>query len=176
MILGIDPNTTGAITLLRRNGELVCHDIEKSVVQAIRFIREHREEIEGAVIEHAQSFGQEGRASLVKFCMCRGSLWGALIALQIPILNEPLPLAWKQAVGIACNPPPRLQKGASDEEKVARRRAMAVYNAGQKTKARERAAALFPQGANLFSRVKDADRAESALMAFYGKLIHGKER
>jgi len=169
--LGIDAGMKGAIVVLRDDGSMLVHDIMGSRVGAIGFLREHHHEVNGAVIEKAQTFGQEGRVSLVTFIGCREALWGALVMAQVPILKEPAPQEWKAAVGITCHPPARCPKDATDTQKKARRQAMNGYRHKQKQAARDRASVLYPQSAKLFARVQDSDRAEAVLMAHYGLML-----
>lgn len=173
--IGIDPGATGAIALIYPDGRLGIWDIDSSINLAINALVGIAKTIPDivAAIEHVGTMPGQGAASQGKFLQGAGMLKGALIALQVPIVAEPTPVAWKKLVGIAMNPPkpPRPLKQCTEVEKKAHRAALTAYKRDQKTVSRERAAELFPSHADKFSRAKDDGRAEAALIAEYCRRV-----
>lgn len=155
LICGIDPGLSGALALVRGPVLLACVDmpieakggsarVKNRVACAqlavwLRQIRAAHDDDIVAVVEAVQSGAGQGVASVYSLGDSAGALRGALQALNFRI-EFVTPAAWKRAMKVPAD------KG------VARRLAM------------ER----FPSEADLFARVKDDGRAESALIAAYG--------
>lgn len=153
MILGIDIGAAGALALLSDAGELidvadmpVLRDGPKSrptvngplLAQIIQRWQPSR-----AYIEFVGARPGEGPTGAFAFGRSRGVIEGCLAAFGVPA-SHIAPAAWKRAVGI---PPGR--DGAKDA-------------------ARSEAIRRWPAKAELFARVKDDGRAESALIAVAG--------
>jgi len=91
-----------------------------------------------AVVEQVASRPGQGVASTFKFGTSYGVVLGVLGALEIPVTHV-TPATWKRAVGVTAD------KGSS----------------------RRKAIDLWPDKAQMFARVKDDGRAESALIAWW---------
>lgn len=167
IIIGIDPGMTGGIAVLR-NRHMTVHGIGGSLVDAIELLRntaddarESRETI-CAVLEKVNAMPRRGKdgeshgmgaTTLFTFASGYGHLRGALLALGIPIAAEPVPRTWKK----------RIFGGRHD----------GLSRAEQKKLAREEARTLYPCLNDSLRLVKDADKAEAALLAHYGWLLAG---
>jgi crossover junction endodeoxyribonuclease RuvC len=153
IILGIDIGSKGAIALLNEAGELLeVHDmpilrdgtakrptVNGPLLASIIF----RSHATRAFVEFVSARPGEAPSGAFAFGRSRGVIEGVLAAAGIPATFM-APAAWKRSVGI---PPGR--EGAKDA-------------------ARSRAIARWPAKADLFARVKDDGRAESALIAVAG--------
>lgn len=147
IILGIDPGITGAIAKL--NGRsLEVDDIpvagKRVEPQALfdrlwRYVENESDEVR-AFIERAQAMPKQGVASTFNYGMTYGMLLAGLAAAEIPY-EEVSAAKWKRALRI------------SKEKDVARRRA----------------SELMPQGASCWPLKKHHNRAEAALIAWWGK-------
>lgn len=147
IILGIDPGITGAIAKL--NGSILeVDDIpvagKRVELQALldklwQYIENESDEVR-AFIERAQAMPKQGVVSTFNYGMTYGMLLAALAAAEIPY-EEVSAAKWKRALRI------------SKEKDVARRRA----------------SELMPQGASCWPLKKHHNRAEAALIAWWGK-------
>ena len=152
MIIGIDPGATGAISFLNPDGTLDTvidmPTVEENVGKRMR-PRVNPALVVSALsqtgdrphifVEKVNGMARDGGGAAFTFGASYGVVLGALAALNIRHTLVP-PAVWKKATGCSAD------KGG----------------------ARARAMQLFPQHAELFRRVKDADRAEASLLAFYG--------
>jgi crossover junction endodeoxyribonuclease RuvC len=155
MIVGIDIGLQGAIAELDETGELVAiHDMPgladgpkgRSAINAplLAGILTTTHAVR-AYIEYVGPRPLEGAASGFTFGRCRSVIEGVLAALGVPVTFLTPPV-WKRIIGI---PPGKV---------------------GTKDMARSEAIRRWPRYAASFALVKDADRAESALIAVAGIL------
>lgn len=157
MIIGIDPGATGALAVLGDDGALVnVSDMPTIGEQIGRTMRNRVNAF--AVSSYLEQFGRprsahvflekvngmprDGGGAAFVFGKSYGIVLGVLATLNLRHTLVP-PAVWKKAVGCPAD------KGG----------------------ARARAMQLFPQNAELFSRVKDDGRSEAALIAYYGLQI-----
>lgn len=146
MILGIDPGAKGGLAVITDGGWLhEVHDMTDLTGSGIgtwlhNVLINMYEPVTVAWVEQVHSMPGQGVASTFKFGTNYGALLGGLGALAIPVRNV-TPAKWKKALGLPAD----------------------------KTAARQRAAELWPARADWFRRVKDDGRAESALIAEYGR-------
>ncbi len=144
---GVDCGFGGAIAELHPDGTLYIHDMPTVVgAKGKTEINHHAilDLLDGPPstvwIERVASRPGQGISSAFRF----GEQFGALqmaVAAKGHVLRMVTPSAWKKHFGLSAD------KGAS--------RSVALQR--------------FPAAAALFARVKDADRAEAALIALYGK-------
>lgn len=166
-IIGVDPGASGAVGVVTSRGKLVLvtdiESVEKGVASPELFatiLRDARnvgalaeEEATGSlvgelehlyiaatVVERVGAMPKQGVSSTFKFGTSNGIVLGAAAMLGAPILN-PTPTTWKRDMKLSRD------KNAS--------RAMAVR--------------LWPEWGHAFKRVMDADRAEAALLAEWGR-------
>lgn len=154
-ILGVDPGLNGAIGVVSTEGGLLevidMPTVEVKVGKSTK--RRISPELlahelrpwamaEAAYVEAVAASPQMGVSSAFAFGEALGILKGALAALQIPVVMVP-PAKWKRD----------LKLNAS------------------KDGSRAKAVALWPDMAGEFRRAKDADRAEAALLAEWGRLF-----
>lgn len=142
IIIGIDPGLNGAIALLR-HGQLVYADdlpvVDKRI--SAQLLTDWFHDIQPdrpdlAIIEKVHAMPKQGVVSTFNFGRALGTIEGVLGALRIPTIHTP-PTTWKRLAGITAD----------------------------KNTARQKAIDLWPEQAHLFARIKDADRAEAALLA-----------
>jgi crossover junction endodeoxyribonuclease RuvC len=156
LILGIDPGAHGALAVIDTarplNDQLILvRDMPTTLVQ--RGKREVNEVNAPMLAAMVQSFGQieagyleavgampgQGVSSMFAFGRAVGVLEGVLAGAGIPAAKVP-PQTWQRAMRVR----------------------------GGKDGSRERAAALYPRNAHLFSRKKDDGRSDATLIASYG--------
>lgn len=147
-VIGVDPGITGAVA--RYNGvHLIVEDIP-SVEAAKRGSDLNYDGLrdlmnimfagaEAAYIEDVHAMPKQGVSSMFKFGKGFGAVIMAVSFLEIPRFMIS-PMKWKMEMGLT-----------SDKEK-----------------SRGRALEMFPSEAHFFSRKKDNNRAEAALIAWYG--------
>ncbi len=151
-VIGIDPGLTGAIAIY--DGSRVIVEDVPSVKGKVRgndlnyvglcdIMDVQFSHADHAYIEQVGAMGnQQGASSVFKF----GSVYGAIIAavafVHVPYTLVPA-MKWKGDLGLS-----------KDKER-----------------SRARALQLFPKDASYFSRKKDDDRAEAALLAWYGYMM-----
>ena len=149
LVLGIDPGINGAIASYDGSDFISVFDIPKMkskgageeinwVLLAAEFKNKYAA-CTHAYIENVQSRPGEGRSSGFKFGYAAGGLRAMTAFCGIPITMV-TPSSWKLAMGLN-----------SDKD----------YS---RTKATE----LFPFNAHEFARKKDNNKAEAALLAYYG--------
>jgi crossover junction endodeoxyribonuclease RuvC len=158
MIVGIDPGAHGAIAFLTDAGALITVVDMPSVqvvvgkgkrtrVVAARVVQHIRNGIHNPLagygcprfmVERASSMPGQGVASMFSFGFAAGICEGVIAGLGFP-LDHVTPVVWKRALHVPAD------KGG----------------------ARMRASEEFPEHADLFARVKDDGRAESALIGLY---------
>jgi len=146
-IIGIDPGITGAVAVLSAEGELLAaFDMPVFKINGKSKIDAHElgrfiaryAEDSRAIIEAVASSPQMGVASAFTFGKAAGMVEGALGACLIPF-ETVTPPVWKKHF--------KLTK--------------------DKDHARQRASRQWPRQ-DVFTRVKDAGRAEAALIALWG--------
>lgn len=146
MIWGIDPGVNGALALFDPiKGTLHVEDIKtvkinnrKDIVPSL-LCDQLKQQHCPIYIEHVGSMpGNSGR-SMFTFGKTYGVILGVAAGLQMPVTTV-TPQVWMRKVG--------KKKG--------------------KEGSRQRAFQLFPAYASSFARVKDHDRADAALIAYYG--------
>lgn len=147
LIIGFDPGVTGAYALfwpdepnaiIAKEFPTVAGEVDFSTL--CRDIASHIEpgELVLAVIEQVHAMPKQGVSSTFKFGAAYGGLMGLVAGLQLPT-HRVSPGKWKRHYGLD-----------SDKEKS---RALAIRK--------------WP-ATDMFSRKKDKDRAEAALIALYG--------
>lgn len=147
-VLGFDPGQSGAIAAVDHGGNLLWVEdmpvIEKVVSARLlwQILARHDGVFSLAVIENVHSMPKQGVASSFKFGRSKGVIEGCVAALGCPT-ELPTPSGWKKDMRLSRD------KDAG--------RAVAVE--------------LWPEHAELFKRKKDADRAEAALMAEWGRRL-----
>lgn len=165
IILGIDPGLSGGIALVASNGGLFAADIPTTGEKAKRrvdvpaVIRTIRSGVaflractvtdnlvpDHAFIERAQAMPEQGATSGFIYGRAVGSLEACIEAMAIPhtVIES---TAWKKSHGL-------IKRGKEDS--------------------RQRALKLFPRAADhsFFARRKDHNRAEAALIAWYGMML-----
>ena len=152
-IIGIDPGASGAVAILEDTGQLV-QVFDMPAVEVVIGGKAKRRispemlaaelrlyNVDGtrAVIEQVNAMPGQGVTSMFSFGESFGLAKGVLAGLGIPVTSV-TPGKWKKALGL---------------------------NAG-KDASRAKAAALWPQQAGEFRRVKDDGKAEAALIARWG--------
>ena len=151
LIYGIDPGYTGAITLYwPATGDIEIHDMPtltspkgKPVLNQRAILDILEPEGDGqrtAFIEQVSAMPNQGVSSVFRFGEQFGALKMALAATKTPT-QYVTPAVWKRYFGL------NREKGVS--------RGLAMQR--------------FPAYADKFSRVKDDGRAESTLIALFGK-------
>jgi crossover junction endodeoxyribonuclease RuvC len=156
LFLGIDLGVSGCAAVVTASGELVfVNDVPtlndgpkgRRTINATLWAQQLAEThaIE-AFVETVGPRPGEGVVQSFSFGRARGLAEGILATLSIPTTFI-APAVWKRCIGIAPG------------------------KAGAKDAARSEACRRWPQHAGLFSRVKDADRAESALIAISGLML-----
>lgn len=152
-IIGIDPGAGGAVAILERTGQLVqVFDMpsvevvvggkaKKRVSPEMLAAELRLYNVAGtvAVIEQVGAMPGQGVSSMFAFGEAFGLAKGVLAGLSIPVQTV-TPGKWKKALNL---------------------------NAG-KDGARAKAAALWPDMAGEFRRVKDDGKAEAALIGHWG--------
>jgi crossover junction endodeoxyribonuclease RuvC len=156
-VLGIDIGLAGAIAGLDESGRLLwVEDMpaladgpagRRSINAPLLSELVAKSGASQAFIEFVSARPGEGPTGAFAFGRCRGVAEGVPVALNVPARFLTAP-QWKRCVGIAAG------------------------RAGAKDAARSEAIRRWPQHAAWFSRVKDADRAESALIAIAGLTVH----
>ncbi len=148
LILGCDPGKSGAIAVLAPDGSLDVVDMPvsgKDVDEAALALAVSRLVGIGpahAFIEAVHAMPKQGVSSTFAFGQAYGALRGVLAGAGIS-RTLITPAVWKRAVKVGAH----------------------------KDAARARASELFPAQAGLWSRVKDHNRAEAALIAWYGARV-----
>jgi Holliday junction resolvasome RuvABC endonuclease subunit len=159
ILLGVDPGLSGGLALIEGAPGaprlLAVADVpttgEKAkrrvhVAGVLKFIRSHGVP-DHAVIERAQAMPDQGASSGFVYGRAVGALEACIEGLLIPhTVVEST--SWKKAHGLIKR---------------------------QKEDSRQRAIKLFP-GAAGFERKLDHNRAEAALLAWYGLLLLGQQR
>ncbi len=156
-ILGVDPGLRGALAVVTpSDGRIaLAAVIDVPVIgdgagrevcpSVLTFIQVHAPK--AAYIERAQAMPDQGASSGFLYGSVSGALKMAIRGCLVP-LTRVEPTAWKRAL--------QLPPGSSKED------------------SRQKAIQLFPEGATTFARVMDHNRAEAALIAWYGaKLLTG---
>lgn len=151
MILGIDPGLSGALALLSPEGNVLAIE-DMPTIEVVINGKKRRNmppvalantirilAPQKAFLENVGVRPGEGAVGAFSFGRNLGQIEGVLAALQIPTTLVH-PATWKRRMNIPAD------KGG----------------------ARMKAMALFPDKVDLFKRVKDDGRAESALLAYYG--------
>ncbi len=151
-IIGIDPGLSGAITFLDATTHKIMAIFDMPTVTVTINKKERRKiapallaEIVGRysvkhiIVENVAPRPGEGAVGAFSFGFGVGIIHGIAAGLDLP-LTTVHPATWKKALGVPAD------KGG----------------------ARLAAMARFPEWADSFKRVKDHDRAESALIALYG--------
>lgn len=155
-IIGIDPGAGGAVAIIERDGTLV-QVFDMPAVEVVVGGKAKRRvspemlaaelrlyNVSGtvAIIEQVGAMPGQGVSSMFAFGEAFGLAKGVLAGMSIPVQSV-TPGKWKKALNL---------------------------NAG-KDGARAKAAALWPEMAGEFRRVKDDGKAEAALIAHWG--LHG---
>lgn len=163
-VLGIDPGVTGALAIVRYTPGHVptvdVHDFPKITLTVSRRARERLDNHklwslmqvlsaigpDLAVLEDIESGGQRpNQRGGVTLGACFGAPYMAIVACGLP-LHLTLPRDWKTAL--------KVPAGRTDREKS--------------DAARTAATRIFPANSHLWPLVKHHNRAEAALLAWYG--------
>ena len=152
-IIGVDPGASGAVAILERDGQLV-HVFEMPSVELIvnnkakrrispemlaADLRLYAVKATIAYVEQVNAMPGQGVTSMFAFGQAFGIVQGVLAGLAIPAQLVP-PSKWKKWQNLSPS------KDAS----------------------RAKAAAIWPDMAGEFRRVKDDGKAEAALIAHWG--------
>lgn len=149
-IVGIDPGFTGAIALLDPGSwTLEIHDMPVlsttkgktllNYTELCNLLAPNDAERSIAILEKVSAMPGQGVSSMFRFGQCLGALQMAIAGHGYEVF-EPTASIWKKHFGLSKD------KDAS--------RGLAIQR--------------FPGSSGAFTRKKDADRAEAALMALYG--------
>ncbi|MEM8794096.1 MAG: hypothetical protein AAGE61_00910 [Pseudomonadota bacterium] len=146
-ILAIDPGLNNGLAVLDQDGSLLmATELQPIDTGANRRLNLSglsllcaQYDVDHAVIEDVASMPGQGLASTFRFGCAAGAVEGALQALHVPI-EFVRPATWKKALGAK----------AKDAEDI---RALAIQR--------------WPSMAEFFSRKKDHNRAEAALIALW---------
>lgn len=155
LYLGIDPGATGALAwLIEPAGEVICEDMPTRVVKVNgknrtivdpegfdQVIARTAGSITACVLERVGPMKRMDAGAQGRFLTGYGVLIGILAVHRVPTYHL-LPQQWRRMVGLP-------KKGEKDKKP-------------SKAKADE----LFPDCRDQWRLVKDADRAEAALMAW----------
>jgi crossover junction endodeoxyribonuclease RuvC len=152
-IIGIDVGVNGALSIVGATGDLIAvFDMpcladgpkgRRAINAALLAELVAKAHATQAFVESIGPRPQEGAVGAFSFGRCKGIVEGVLAALDVPV-RFIAPPVWKRIIGI---PPGKV---------------------GTKDMARSEAIRRWPHHAALFARVKDADRAEAALIAIAG--------
>lgn len=147
-IIAFDPGLSGALAILARDGEVYADDLPiigegaQRRIDAANLadaIREHGP-YRLAIVEQVSAMPGNGAAGMFRFGQSYGAILGVLGALAVPVRLVPAS-KWKKALGL----------DSSAET------------------SRARAIETWPNRAATFSRKKDHNRAEAALLALWGQ-------
>lgn len=168
--IGIDPGVTGAIAVInganltifalpvreeKRNGKVRTR---LDVAGLCNLAASLGNMFDGVVtLEDVWIAGGDNPASVGELMRIVGACEAAFTSAGFGV-NKVAPQAWKASYGIA-------GAGLIEADRSKRRAIL-------KTRARDKAAELWPDAAAMFGRVKDADRAEAALIAEFGRLAN----
>jgi len=153
-IIAFDPGLNGSRAVLSRDGLVVADDLPTigegtqrrvDAANLADLIREYAP-YSVAVVEQVHAMPGNGTASMFRFGQAYGTLLGVLGAIAIPV-RLVTPTQWKKAMGL----------DSSAET------------------SRARAIETWPHHAGLFSRKRDHNRAEAALLALWGARHGGAE-
>jgi hypothetical protein len=162
VICGIDPGISGGIAFLNVEGNSIwSDDLPTTQVQgvgkkwldatALGAMMQNFSP-DACALERVSSRPGQGLSSTFRFGMAFGQCLGVLAALQVPIWFV-TPGKWKRDVGLPA-PPTYLTKSQA-----------ASY---RKNAALDLAKEIFPASVDDFARKKDHNRAEAALLAYWG--------
>ena len=163
-IIGVDPGLDGAVCVLIDGKVAEVHDIPtfeitvgKSYSHGAASKKRRKVDVLGlfrifaahpdtafVLIEQVWAMPKQGVMSAFTFGKTAGSI-EACIGLSTLPMHTVSPLAWKKELRVT----------------------------NDKDGARSRAIELFPEGYEWFSRKKDHNRAEAALIAHYGRMKYG---
>jgi len=152
IIAGIDPGKTGALAITYPDGAGMVFDVPtvklrgKEVPAGMEWQRSWEAAfafagVDQVVIEEVAARPGQGVTSMFTFGRTLGFAHALAVASGASVRSVTASV-WKGKLGLLNS-----DKGAS----------------------REKATALYPRGAHLFSRVKDDGRAEATLLAHYGR-------
>lgn len=152
LILGVDPGIKGAIALYDGGSSVVVRDMPITKAKGrgneinVGALADDMDLLfsvaDHAFIENVQARPHDGRGSLFKFGYSAGLIRGLVVGSRIPVTMV-TPAKWKLDMGLT-----------SDKD----------YS-------RTRASELFPESASEFRLKKDNNKAEAALIAYYGRKI-----
>ena len=173
-ILGLDPGLSGALAYLtgdeieifdiptytvKRGSRkkratdpadapknIPLHKRELDIDAVVRIINSRAESTSLAIIERVNAMPEQGVSSVFQFGRTAGILEG-IVASNFIVREYVVPRVWRAKVGVR----------------------------GGKDGSRSRASELFPASAALWARKKDDGRAESALIALYGRRMFTQE-
>lgn len=148
--VGIDPGQTGAAAFIFPDETklLDWSGDERRTAAALVWEDVLHGPPEMVFIEHQQSFGIEGRATLSTLMQNYGMWLGMLAALNWPV-TVVRPSEWKKGLGYPKKNPKNPKPGKDHSLTLARR--------------------LFPGAAGGLTRVKDHNRAEALLLAYLAR-------
>jgi len=149
-VLGIDVGLNGAIALIADGKLLEVHDMPTVTLErnnkTKRMVNAHALSLiirgpkaDAAYLERLNDMPGQGVTSMFSMGQSLGVVLGILAACEVPTTTIP-PRTWQKALDV-----PQGKDGS-----------------------RYRAAQLFPEHADMFSRVKDDGRSDAVLIAAYG--------
>lgn len=152
LIVGIDPGLSGALAILDHDDVLLLEDLptvqfsDARIKHRIdgaglaRMLEPFAGEVFMAIVEKVGARPGEAASGAFSFGFTSGCIAGVLAALNIPTTLV-TPATWKKSLGLGSD----------------------------KDLSRSRALELFPSQAGKLSRKRDHDRAESLLLAEWGR-------
>lgn len=152
-VIGIDPGNAGAIACWEPDLDILqiwdipSHTLtvqgsKRKVIdeyELSRILRSVAPQVTLAVIEDVHSMPKQGVASSFAFGYATGVVRGVITSLEIPI-ELVSPLVWKKGLRVTAD----------------------------KDSCRRRASQIFPRSCALWSEKEHHDRAEAALLAYFG--------
>ena len=157
-VIGIDPGLDGAVAVMVEGKVVEVHDIPSfeitnsytgkrkrkvDVLGLFRILAAHPD-TEFVLLEQVWAMPKQGVSSAFTFGKTAGAI-EAVVAMSTLPMHTVAPQVWKRELRVT----------------------------NDKDGARSRASDLFPEGYEWFSRKKDHNRAEAALIAHYGRMKYG---
>lgn len=140
LCLGIDPGRQGGLALLDTDTRrVICHDLPPTTADLHDLIA-GLPIVKHATVERPFYPAHVGTRHVATMAFNYGVLLGALAWRSIPVV-EVTPAKWKAALNVSPD----------------------------KNGSREQASRIFPDDTDQWKRVKDHNRAEAALIAWWGK-------
>jgi len=180
--IGVDPGESGAIAIIHSSGRIEIFDYQDKKWEEVLRLYARSKQAMKAIIEDVHNMPGQDISHGDVFMKNAGEWRGWMSALEIPF-EEKAPISWMNKVlGKRDNEP--LPKKPSPEHNMTKKEIDALLSDYEKAcrpikyrnKKNRKAASLdfarrkFPQAAQYLTRVKDHDRAEALLIAYYCQL------